>query len=78
MLISLILIACGFGLILYTRPVVDFTGSFDFAERILGTGGTYNFLKVIGLLMIITSFMWMTGTLQPFLAGIFGPFLPGV
>lgn len=78
MLIALILMAGGLGTIVYTKQIVDFTGSFPFAETYFGIGGTYMFLKIIGLLTIIISFMWMTGTLQPFLLGIFGPFLPGV
>ena len=61
---SVILIASGLGLIIYTRRVKDFTGSFDFAEKWFGSGGTYNFFKLLGIVIIIGSFLWLTGTLD--------------
>jgi len=53
----------GLGLIVYTKRVKDFTGSFDFAEKWFGIGGTYTFLKILGLVVIIGTFLWITGTL---------------
>lgn len=61
---SAILIASGFGLVIYTRRVKNFTGSFAFAEKWFGSGGTYNFLKLLGVAIIIGSFLWLTGTLE--------------
>ena len=61
---SAILIASGLGLIVYAKQVKDFTGSLDFAEKWFGTGGTYNFLKLLGVVIIIGSFLWLTGTLD--------------
>ena len=60
----LVLTAGGLGLIVYTRQVKEFTGSFDFAEKWFGSGGTYNFLKLVGLIVIIGSLLWVTGTLD--------------
>lgn len=77
MLISLLLIAGGIAMIIYTKQVVDFTGRFDFAERWFLSGGTYTFVKLAGLAMTILSFMWLTGGLQPFLAAVLGPVIPG-
>jgi len=77
MLISLILIVGGILMIVYTKNVVDFTGRFDFAERWFLSGGTYTFIKLLGLSMSILSFMWMSGGLESFLAAVLGPIIPG-
>ena len=78
MLISLFLIVGGILMIAFTKPVVDFTGRFDFAERWFPGGGTYTFIKLAGLAMTILSFMWMTGGLESFLRATLGPLIPGV
>ena len=78
MLISLFLIVGGILMIVYTKPVVDFTGRFDFAERWFLSGGTYTFIKLIGLATSILSFMWLTGGLQAFLGATLGPLVPGL
>ena len=31
------------------KKIVDFTGDISFAEKILGVGGTYTFMKLFGL-----------------------------
>lgn len=67
----------GILMIVYTKKVVDFTGHFDFAERWFVSGGTYTFIKLLGLAMSILAFMWMTGGLESFLAGVLGPVIPG-
>jgi hypothetical protein len=61
---SAILIAAGLGLVVKTKRVKDFTGSFGFAEKWLGMGGTYTFLKLLGLALMIGTFLWLTGTLD--------------
>lgn len=75
MVLSIFVIIAGFIMILKTEKVGQVTGEIPFAEKVFGGGGTYTFIKVVGLLMIILSFMWMTGTMQTFLRTIFGPFL---
>ena len=59
---SAVLIAAGLGLVAKTKLVKDFTGSFDFAEKWFGSGGTYTFLKLLGIAIIIGSILWLTGT----------------
>ena len=73
MLIALLLIPAGLALIVYTEKVVDFIGKIDFAERIFIGGGTYTFVKLFGVLLMIGSFMYMTGGLQSVFGAIFGP-----
>ncbi len=65
-------------MIVYTKPVVDFTGKFDFAERWFLSGGTYTFVKLFGLMLSIGSFMWLTGGLDAFLGATLGPIIPGL
>lgn len=64
-------------MIVYCEKVVNFTGEIPFAEKYLGTGGTYTFVKILGLLTTIMSFMWITGGLDVFLKSTLGIFLPG-
>ena len=59
---SILLFAGGVGLIAKTKRVKDFTGNFDFAEKWFGIGGTYSFLKLVGVLLMIFAFLWVTGT----------------
>ena len=78
MLIALLLIPGGILMIVYTKQVVDVTGRFDFAERWFLSGGTYTFMKLLGLGLSIGGFMWLTGTMQFFLQTFLAPILPGV
>ena len=59
-----------------TRQIVQITGRISWAERKLGGGGTYTFIKLMGLLMISLSFLYATGLLQPIVQGIFSVFIP--
>jgi hypothetical protein len=60
------LLGIGFGLslIIYTKPIRDQVGTIDFAEKYFGMGGTYNFLKLLGLFIIIFTIFWATGTID--------------
>ncbi|MCF7836409.1 hypothetical protein K9N08_03495 [Candidatus Gracilibacteria bacterium] len=66
---AIILIASGLGLVVKTKRVKDFTGSFSFAEKWFGMGGTYTFLKLLGLALMIGTFLWLTGTLDRIVPG---------
>lgn len=66
----LIIEAAGLSLIVYTRQIKQFTGSFDFAEKWFGSGGTYTFLKILGLLVMIATLLWITGTLDRIIPNI--------
>ncbi len=49
-------------------------GSVEFAERYLGTeGGTRLFYRLLGLTVIVLTFLWATGLLPNFLRKIFSP-----
>lgn len=64
-LIIIAFIGIGFALIVYTEPLKrNFIGQIDFAERYLGMGGTYNFLKLVGILLIVFAIAWATGTVE--------------
>lgn len=52
-------------LIIYFRAKIkDFTGDMDFAERYLGSGGTYTFIVLLGIGTFIVTLMYVTGSLQ--------------
>jgi len=74
---SLITLLVGVFMILKTQWIYDFTGPIEWAERTLGTeGGTHAFIKILGVLLIIGTFLTWTGLLQRMLLGIFGSVLP--
>lgn len=65
-------ILLAFGLIKYRKAIGEFTGSWGWAERYFGAGGTYTGIVLIGLVTVIFSIMYMTGSLQGVLAGTVG------
>jgi len=71
--LGLIGVVAGFFYIKYSKKIADSLGMINFAEKYLGSGGTYTLHKIIGIVIIAFSFMWMTGTLQALIFGIFGP-----
>ena len=73
-LVGLIGIPTGLLMIIYRERVKRFTGDFAFAEKWFGDGGTYTALMLVGLLITIGSLMYMLGTLQALISGVFGPF----
>ena len=77
MIFALLAIAAGFYIIIKTDDVGKFTGEIPFAEKYLGIGGTYSFLKLIGLAMILLSIMYLTGGLDIFIKGTIGKVIPG-
>lgn len=59
----LIFIACVVLAILilkFTEPIVRVFGKMEFAERYLGMGGTYTAWKLIALLLIVGSLVYLT------------------
>ena len=71
---AIILIVIGFFVIIFTAKTVELTGEISCAEKYLGAGGTYTFVKIIGLLLIFIGFGWLTGGLQQLLMPTFGIF----
>lgn len=61
-------------LVRYRREIGDAVGPIDFAERYLGSGGTYNLVLIVALAVFILSLMYALGTLQPLLQGTLGQF----
>ena len=59
-------------LIKYRKQVGDFTGSIGWMESLLGRGGTYSGLALLGIIGIILSIMYMTGSLEGVIQGTFG------
>lgn len=65
-------IASGILLVVKTDWFLEYFGSIAWAENHLGTeGGTRMFYKLVGIGMIVLSFLLMTGTIQSWLAIIF-------
>jgi hypothetical protein len=57
-------VALGVLLIIYREKLQQITGDIDFAERYLGSGGTFTLYILVGLGAIILSVMYAFGTLQ--------------
>lgn len=70
-IIGIIGVITGLLLIKYRYKVREFTGLIGFAERYLGTGGTYTFYLLLGTAMIFLSVLYATGQLQAFLVNNF-------
>ena len=49
-------IVVGFIVLSYNRWLVDHTTRIDFFEQNLGSGGTYTFVKLVGVFLIAVSF----------------------
>ena len=74
-LVGLIGIPLGFLILLYRDKVKDWVGNISWAERYLGTGGTWTALVLIGVLTIVMSFMFMIGSLQNMILKLFSEIL---
>jgi len=64
----------GILIMVYRFQLKQLTGDIDFAEKYLGTGGTYTFFIILGVIVFVLSLMYALGTLQEFLGGTFGRF----
>ena len=72
-LIGLIVILVGVFMVIKTQWIYDFTGPIEWAEQHLGTeGGTKVFIKLLGVVLIIGTFLAATGILGNLILGIFG------
>lgn len=59
---------------IYRYQLKQFTGDIDWAEKHLGSGGTYNLFILLGLIIGVLSVMYAFGTLQEIWTGTFGRF----
>ena len=79
-LIGLVIIAVGFLMVWKTSWFLEMFGRVPWAERNLtsslgsGMGGSWMWYKLLGVLTIATSILYMTGILQNILARVLGPF----
>lgn len=60
--ILIFLICTGIAILIlkYTEPIVRMIGKMDWAERYLGMGGTYTAWKLIAILLIVGSLVYLT------------------
>ncbi len=74
-LIGISVIGLGVLLVIKTEWIIDFTGPIEWAEQHLGTeGGTRLFIKLMGVLLIVGTFLGVTGILGGWVTSIFGGF----
>jgi hypothetical protein len=71
MLIPVLLIPVGFLIMIKAADVYQFVGDIDWCEQYLGAGGTFSFIRLLGLATIILSIMWMGGGPQSFIRSNF-------
>jgi len=69
---GVIWIAVGFMLIRYSFQIKNFFGSIDWAEQHIGSGGTYTLYKIVGVLVIVLSLLYMFGNVG-FITGPLAP-----
>ena len=60
-LITIVMIVLGVCMLKWSEPLTNMFGRNDLAERYLGTGGTYNMWKIIGIIFVVVSFFVLTG-----------------
>ena len=73
-LVGLIGIPLGIVIIYFRVPIKDFMGNVGWAEKYLGSGGTWTAIVFLGILTSVFSLMWMLGTLQSWFIENFGQF----
>lgn len=66
-----LLVGIGFLVIWKSEIVFGWIGEVEWAEQHMGPGQSRTFIKLMGLALIVVSFLMMTGWLQGFLVGIF-------
>ena len=71
-IIALFMVALGFFLIWKTDWMMRSFGRIDWAERKLGSGGSWTFYKLVGLGFIFFAFLLVTGGAVAGLDVIFG------
>jgi len=72
----LVLFFGGLATIIYRERLQRFTGNFAFAEKYLGSGGTFNFYILLGFLFIFIGVAYVSGTLDSVITGTLGRFFP--
>ncbi|HCJ52360.1 MAG: hypothetical protein A2898_01305 [Candidatus Kerfeldbacteria bacterium RIFCSPLOWO2_01_FULL_48_11] len=72
--LGIIIIGIGYVFVWKSDWFVENFGRIDFAERHLasGLGGTRLFYKLLGIVIIIGAFLYMSGAVESMLGSIFG------
>jgi hypothetical protein len=63
--IGLLVMAAGIVSLKYNYQIEGFVGHIDFVERYLGSGSTYLFLKLLGIILFLGGVLYATGLLGP-------------
>ncbi len=66
-LYGLIGITIGFLIVWKTRTLINWAGQVGWAEKLFGPTGTFTLSRIIGVLIIIISFLYMLGYVDKFL-----------
>lgn len=66
-IIGLILIGVGVAMIWKTDTLMKAFGRVAWAEQKLGSGGTWSFYKILGIIVIIVGFLIMSGDIYSLL-----------
>lgn len=67
-------VGIGVFLVIKSRSIKNFFGNVAWAEEHIGQGGTDSLWKLIGVAIIILSFLWMAGNTQKIFWGVMGQF----
>lgn len=65
----------GYVLLRFNAEIGGMFGRFDFAERMFGSGGTYIFIKFVGIFIMIFSFVYPIGGCDALLKSTVGTIL---
>lgn len=76
LILSILGMAAGFGLIIKTSQVVNFTGENMWVEETFGNGQTYNFYKILGMIISFASFLYLIGDLDGIIRAIINIIVP--
>ena len=76
-LLGLAVSAGGFLIVWKTQGIVGILGYSDWAERHMGSGGTYSMYKIIGIIVIFIGFAIMAQLHQSLIAVVANIFIPG-
>ncbi len=78
-IIGLIVVVAGYYLTAKSDWLVDNFGRIAWFEEHLGTeGGSRTFYKILGVIVIVLGFMYLTGFLQEILGRFFAPLFGGL
>jgi hypothetical protein len=53
------MVSLGVLMVVYSYPIVRLIGHIDWAEKTFGVGGTYTFMKLFGIVLILAGFYFL-------------------